>query len=787
MDVSVVAAVGSFVMSERVLKPKATALFILGCILAYDLTTKTHDVSSLRVYRGPALLAFTLMMAAYSLRTWRRNGVACDELIFLPGTQHGHEHGIEGPLIEQLPSPVQEGSVVIEASHGNNLTGGGGGAGEVFSRQFSEPLTTREADMAAGGSHHHLHHKHHHQGELKRRSRSEDEIELSNMAKGSLGANSGAATTTEILPNTSTDEEDAPAQGELLLGNSQHNSNHTKWKNNRPNSLHDQPINGDHATSWDMDEQDDDDDTSPTRSQMLLHRSTFEPNEQPSDGPDASMMTPARPNRIQRWGENHPRIARLGTFFFFRSSASTSNNTNAAYAPSGPAVFGAGLDLSMPVLFNFHLFIEAFNHIQGADESETPAKILPLIFLSVLIVRTVIPPSRRMRFWGTMKFTFTAPFHTVRVRDEFIGDCLTSWVRPGQDLFFALSYYCTVIYGTITGKYGLTESGEMLADSWTLHNVIMPAFAILPLWLKYLQTLRQAYDSNQRWPYQGNSLKYLISSLVIIYGMTHPEQRKSVIWISCFVVALLYQIFWDVVMDWQLFEIQRDITIVTDSGVSDPEGLSCCATSFRPESRFLLTLQMYLVQPVLDRYQRLRSLIPSWRHIQLRQQRLYKTDSFYWKIFAYNTITRFTWMCCFIPAYHITRSRTVLTSTSDVNSYWGVLLPASEILRRTFWGFLYMEKETLKMMEADAKYQRVNALESCEEDYDMDDMNSKFGEHRSFRNSFLPTWLDNQQQVAQNAATKEAKQREQFLRQIFVMELYVWAAAFVVLGGLAAR
>lgn len=52
MDVSVVAAVGSFFMSERVLKPKATVLVILGTILAYDLTTKTHDVSSLRVYRG---------------------------------------------------------------------------------------------------------------------------------------------------------------------------------------------------------------------------------------------------------------------------------------------------------------------------------------------------------------------------------------------------------------------------------------------------------------------------------------------------------------------------------------------------------------------------------------------------------------------------------------------------------------------------------------------------------------------------------------------------------------
>lgn len=98
-----------------------------------------------------------------------------------------------------------------------------------------------------------------------------------------------------------------------------------------------------------------------------------------------------------------------------------------------------------------------------------------------------------------------------------------------------------------------------------------------------------------------------------------------------------------------------------------------------------------------------------------------------------------------------------------------------------------MEKETLKMMEADAKYQRVSAIESGEDEDETDDLNSKFGEHRSFRNSFLPTWLDNQQQVAQSAATTRAKQREQFIRQTFVIELYVWAAAFVVLGGLAAR
>jgi hypothetical protein len=55
MDVSVLAAIGSFVVSERVLKPKATVLVILGCVLAYDLTTKTRDPPSLRVYRGMAM------------------------------------------------------------------------------------------------------------------------------------------------------------------------------------------------------------------------------------------------------------------------------------------------------------------------------------------------------------------------------------------------------------------------------------------------------------------------------------------------------------------------------------------------------------------------------------------------------------------------------------------------------------------------------------------------------------------------------------------------------------
>jgi len=692
-----VAAAGSFAISERVLKPKATALFILGCVLAYDLTTKTHDVSSLRVYRGPSLLAFTLMMCAYSLRTWRRNGVACDELLFLPGTLHGHEHGVEGPLIEMPPvEPLEESPYPVIHQDSGALSGDEGNGG------LPPPLSTPTLKQR------------------QRRTHSDHELDVDSVGSATANSVTSQAATNGALKNEQEKRDDASSRDE-------------NW------------------TSHDNDATEDVD---------LLNQEFVD--EEEDAGNSNSQLARCRD------------LARVVTFFFFRATSTSSQN--AAYAPSGPTVFGAALDLSMPVLFNFHLFIIGYHHLKTKNDiSETSVKILPIIFLSVLIVRSVIPPGRRSRFWGTLKFTLTAPFHRVRVRDEFIGEALTSWIRPGQDLFFAYSYYFTVIYGTITGKYGLTASGQLLEESWLVHNVILPIFAILPLWVKYLQTLRQAYDSNKRWPHQANSFKYLSATLVIIYGIAHPERRRTVWWLASFFFTLLYQICWDVLMDWNLFEIRRDIQLI------DSEQDSCCAriSSFRPTSHILVALQIYVVQPILSLYQRIRTSIPNWNQIQLRERRLYKSESFYWRILVFNSIMRFTWMLCFIPAYHVSKGRSVLTSNSDVISYWGVLLPVTEIVRRTFWGFLYLENETIKLMDADSKYSQV-AFEEEE-----DDDASKFQE-KSFRAQVLPTWLDNQQQVAHNAATTRAKQREKCMRRLFVFELYGWAAAFVVLGVWAA-
>lgn len=772
MDLSIIAAVGSFVVSERVLKPKATVLVILGFILAYDLTTKTQDVSSLRVYRGPSLVAFTLMMVAYSLRTWRRNGVACDELIFLPGTQHGHHIGIEGPLIESMPSD-DESDTENEASL-NNI---------INENENNKNVSIWPMDLPAQTQ--------------ATKPRPNQRTALAEMDKAAAGSDSLPSShscledrSLEMVPFGSSGKERDDCTTILAV---ERNGSNEIERNNRSactNNLEEGNCNSEDdkkhllGTSKPLD-------TSCTEIHLNNnagvhgHDNAEETTEYPETG--APGHTTNRNGGIRavfrHWVERHEWLGQLWTFFFNRSGGL--NNVNYTYAPSGPAVFGAALDLSMPVLFNFHVFIVTFNHIQRPDYngSDFYAKTLPIAFLAVLYARVVIPPARRLRFWGTMKFTCATPFYRVGVRDEFIGDCLTSWARILQDLVFATIYFFFVIWGTLSTQYGLAESGEILAESWYVHNVILPLVTILPLWLKYLQTLRQAHDANQRWPYLGNALKYLSAALVIIYGMTHPDRRRSPSWIACFILAMFYQIFWDVVMDWELFEISPEISMVVPGSTASTESLSTIS-SLRSSSQMLLCVRIYIVQPIQNCYNRLCANISALRHVQLRQRRLYKTKWFYWRILAYNVLTRFTWMCCYIPAYHWSRSKTVvLTSTSDVKSYLGVLLPAAEVFRRTLWGLLYLEKETIKLMENDSQYQQVDFIGNChEDDIEGDDavtINSNIHKHQ---NNFMPTWLGNQQQVAYNAATARANRRKQLGQYLFLLELCVWGASFVILG-----
>jgi EXS family len=567
-------------------------------------------------------------MVAYSLRTWRRNGVACDELLFLPGTPHG-ESTVSNSGSDHSPTSSQRNALRNE---GDVAAGGIPPAASFASQpqiEMGEP--TRRSLMA-------------HRSASRARSLS---------GEGSLSS-------INEFVNQWEDEEDVVGKAERG-GDDGHPSRH--HRNDRVQQQQEEE---------DLDEEEEDEEQQlrqPLHQQLsqvnqlaASLESTDLPQHRTGNGTSPAFHTVSR---VERFRENHPNVTRIGSFFFFRSSTSTTHS--AAYAPSGPSVVGAAIDLSMPVLFNFHLFIEAWNHLgdsAGETGGDTPAKILPLIFLTVLIVRSFFPPGRRGRFWATMKITAMAPWPKSRFPDSYIGDLLTSLVRPLQDVVFALAYYVTVIYGSVTAKYDLTESGLILESSWWLHEVVLPTVALLPLWWRFLQTLREAYDSGQRWPHLGNAFKYGSAGLVVVYAMTHDN--RSVLWFLAFFVCLAYQIFWDTVMDWDLFVM---VPLSSSNNEMDGGGQT-------DKSRVWL--------------RRGARWIHQW---QIRPRRLYKSEAFYWKIFAFNTAFRFCWMLSFIPT-----SKT--GTTSDTHSYVGVLLPIAEIVRRMVWGFLYLEIHTIQMSSA---------------------------------------------------------------------------------------
>ena len=213
-------------------------------------------------------------------------------------------------------------------------------------------------------------------------------------------------------------------------------------------------------------------------------------------------------------------------------------------------------------------------------------------------------------------------------------------------------------------------------------------------------------------------------------------------------------------------------------------------SSVRPTSYWYLALQRFCL-PVRECIRSRMARFPSYKQIRLRQRRLYKSDIFYWRIFWYNCIFRFCWMLSSIPAYHLSTSgRDVVTTfSSDTHSYVGVLLPMAEIFRRTIWGFLHVEIQTLRMSEGNPAYNYTPVVAQTQDEEELSSSDSRNSKNAS--RNFLPAWLLGSQQPLQHeAATSSSSFKlsnifaldDATREKLFFAELCVWAVGFVVAG-----
>ena len=346
----------------------------------------------------------------------------------------------------------------------------------------------------------------------------------------------------------------------------------------------------------------------------------------------------------------------------------------------------------------------------------------------------------------------------------------------------------------------LDEAGDILKNSWVLHNFALPACAVLPLWWKFLQTLRQAKDSGQHWPHLGNAFKYLTAALVVFYAMAHPEGRRGKIWIASFLGAMLYQIWWDVWMDWELLEVvPRGSSALHPTPSEETRLCNCLTISSIPGSSYLLIpLHRYIVQPIVSTWHRLSTFVTS-NKIALRSKRLYPRDAFYWRVLAYNVCFRFIWMLSFIPAYHFSKSGTeVPTLSIDFRTYVGAFISVAELIRRCLWCVIKLELETIKVTDTEREYEPlVGGIDGTSRHLNLNTMDEKFGDKQDPMHFMVSALKFESQSLMlkgginpksrQSGGQGQSRRRwctfsESFLRKAFVAELVVWVAAFVGLG-----
>lgn len=218
-------------------------------------------------------------------------------------------------------------------------------------------------------------------------------------------------------------------------------------------------------------------------------------------------------------------------------------------------------------------------------------------------------------------------------------------MRPLQDIAFTVFYFFSGLRGWWSEAYDLDNAADPVERSWLLHTVLLPMCMLSPLWWRFMQNLRQSYDYQKRWPYLGNAAKYMVAAEVAMFGVFDPMRRQSLWWITCFVLATLYQVWWDIFMDWGLLTWSKG------------------------------------------------ALLP-----QLRSARAYRYRWMYWLIFVINLVLRFGWTWSFLPARYLTTAG-VLRKVVNQGELQDILWPAiacAEIVRRTLWGLLRLEYEAIK-------------------------------------------------------------------------------------------
>uniref|UniRef100_A0A8C4S4D5 Xenotropic and polytropic retrovirus receptor 1b n=1 Tax=Erpetoichthys calabaricus TaxID=27687 RepID=A0A8C4S4D5_ERPCA len=195
-----------------------------------------------------------------------------------------------------------------------------------------------------------------------------------------------------------------------------------------------------------------------------------------------------------------------------------------------------------------------------------PMQVNPLILYGFMFLFLINPTKTfyyKSRFW-LLKILFrlcTAPFHKVEFADFWLADQLNSMVTVLMDLEYMICFYSFELQWSETNGLLPNKIEQPICHSYSYG--VRAVVQCLPAWFRFVQCLRRYRDSRRAFPHLVNAGKYSTTFFVVTFAAlysTHKARKYSdaqiflYLWVVAAVTQSLYTLFWDLKMDWGLFD-----------------------------------------------------------------------------------------------------------------------------------------------------------------------------------------------------------------------------------------
>lgn len=213
------------------------------------------------------------------------------------------------------------------------------------------------------------------------------------------------------------------------------------------------------------------------------------------------------------------------------------------YAAGVTGTFWLASELTITLLISFLIHFKVLRCDFPRWPAGSPLGFWPLIPAVVIVYHSVFPWVERKQMWYAVYHVLMSPFVSVSFMMNFAGDVMTSLIKPFSDVAYTVCYYGS---GDWLGHLG--DEGLCLNKELALQRYIIPIILLGPYWLRLMQCLRRYYDTGNRVPNLPNAIKYALSMLITVFGVTNPSisqpfgwSTMQVLWTVAYMVSTLYR------------------------------------------------------------------------------------------------------------------------------------------------------------------------------------------------------------------------------------------------------